>query len=65
VSGRRQSTEDLYLFEVFQGAPDRPLALPAPSTVDNDERAFLTEVAVSALLELQDERRQDAEKRKS
>ena len=43
--------------------PTRPLALPAPSTVDNEERAFLTEVAVSAMLELQDKRQQEEERR--
>ena len=32
-------------FDVFQGVPTRPLALHAPTTVDNEERAFLTEVA--------------------
>ena len=45
--------------DVFQGVPSRPLALLAPATVDNEERAFLTEVAVSALLELPDKRQQE------
>ena len=40
------------------GVPTRPLALLAPATVDHEERAFLTEVAISAMKELQDERRQ-------
>ena len=46
MSGRRQLTEELYLFDVSQGVPTRPLALRAPATVDNEERAFLIEVAV-------------------
>ena len=47
--------------DLFQGVTARPLALPAPATVDNEERVFLIEVAVSALLELQDKRRQEEE----
>ena len=33
---------------MFLGAPKRQLALPAPSNVNEQEKAFLTEVAVSA-----------------
>ena len=60
VSRERASPVDRgnLLFDVFQGVPTRPLALPAPATVDNEERAFFTEVAISAMQELQDERRQ-------
>ena len=42
-------------FGVLQDAPARVLALLAPATVDSEERVFLTEVAVSAMQELQDE----------
>ena len=42
-------------YDVCQGVPARVLALPAPATVDNEERAFLTEVALLAMQELQDE----------
>ena len=58
MSERRQLTDELCLFDVLQGVPARPLALPAPATVEDEECAFLIEVAVSAMLELQDERRQ-------
>ena len=43
-------------FDVFPSVPDHQLALPASSSV-GDERAFLKEVAVSGLQELQEERR--------
>ena len=45
-------------FDVFQGGPSRLLALLAPATVDNEERAFLTEAAISAVKERLDERLQ-------
>ena len=44
-------------FDVFQYVHDLQLALPKQSAVDEEERAFLTEVAVSGILELQEERR--------
>ena len=43
--------------DVFQGVLDRQLALPASSSVGDEERAFLKEVAVSGMQELQEERR--------
>ena len=48
MSGRRPLAEELYLFDVFLGVPGKQLALPAPTTVTEKEKAFLTEVDVSA-----------------
>ena len=56
ISHERASPADrgIIPFDVFQGVLARPLALPAPATVDNEDRAFLTQVAISALKELQE-----------
>ena len=57
ISRERLSPADrgIVLFDVFHGVPARVLALPTPAAVDNEERVFLTEVAISAMQELQDE----------
>ena len=46
-------------FDVFQGVPPRRLKLPAPATVDEEDKAFFTEVAISSRLELLDQQQQD------
>ena len=60
ISRERLSPADrgIVPFDVFQGAPARVLALLAPATVDSEERAFSTEVALSAMQELQGELQQ-------
>ena len=60
VSRERASPADrgIVPFDVFQGVPAHQLALPAQATADNEERAFLIEVAICAMQELQDESRQ-------
>ena len=65
MSERRQLIGELYPFDVFQGVQTRPLALIAPATVDNEERAFLIEVAISATKKLRDERWQDEEEERA
>ena len=57
----RQSPADrgIVPFDVFQGVPTRPLVVPKPST--DDDGASLKEVAVSAMLELQDKHQQEEE----
>ena len=47
--------EALFSLTFFQGAPQRRLSLPPPHSVDEEEKAFLTEVEVSAQLELRDQ----------
>ena len=51
ISRERLSPADLVIFDVFQGVPAVVLALPAPATVDIEERACLTAVAISAMQE--------------
>ena len=53
--------EDLYHVMSFQRVPPRRLKLPPSHTVDDEEKAFLTEVAVSSRLELLDDQRRDEE----
>ena len=60
MSGRRQLTKELYI-SMCSKVCTRPLALLAPAAVDNEERAFLTEVAISAMKELRDERLREEE----
>ena len=45
--------------DIFQGTPQRRLSLPPPHSVDEEEKAFLKEVEVSAQLELLDEHKED------
>ena len=42
------SDRGMYLFDVFLSIPRRQLALHAPATVNEEDKAFLTEVVVSA-----------------
>ena len=45
--------------DIFQGTPQRRLSLPPPHSVDEEERAFLTEVEVSVQLELLDQKQEE------
>ena len=49
--------------DILQGTPQRRLSLPPPHSVDEEEKAFLKEVEVSAQLELLDEQKEEEEKR--
>ena len=46
---------------ICQGVPPRRLKLPPPHTLDDEEKAFLTEVAVSSRLEVLDKQQRDEE----
>ena len=45
--------------DIFQGTPQRRLSLPPPHSVDEEGKAFLKEVEVSAQLELLDEQKEE------
>ena len=59
ISRERASPADRCCTFVFQGVPARQLAILAPAIVDDEEKAFLTEVVGSANKELQDEEEED------
>ena len=63
ISRERASPADrgIIPLHVFQGVLTRQLALPAPATVDNEERTFLIDFAIYATKEVQDERQQEEE----
>ena len=44
--------------DIFQGTAQRRLSLPPHHSVDEEEKAFLTEVEVSTQLELLDQRQE-------
>ena len=46
----------------FQGAPQRRLSLPPPHSVEEEYKAFLKEVEVSAQLELLDQQQEEEDK---
>ena len=45
--------------DTCQGTPQRRLSLPPPHSVGEEEKAFLTEVEVSAQLELLDQQQEE------
>ena len=61
LSRERESPSDrgIVPFDVFQGVPQPRLRLPPPHSVDEEEKAFLTKVAVSAQLELLDKQHEE------
>jgi hypothetical protein len=54
----------LFQLDIFQGKPQRRLSLPPPHSVDEEEKAFLAEVEVTAHLELLDEKQEEEEQQK-
>ena len=59
VSEVPPQNEVLFSLTFLQGASQRRLILPPPHSVDEEEKAFLTEVEVSAQLELLDQQQEE------
>ena len=65
MSEKRLQTEVWYKLTFFQGAPQRRLSLPPPHSVDEEDKAFLTELEVSSQLELLDQQQETEEDRRN
>ena len=65
MSEKRLQTEVWYNLTFFKEHLNGDWSLPPPHLVDEEEQAFLTEVDVSARLELLDEQQEEEEQNTS